>query len=896
VLAHADDVTKNYLLIRDYQRRPEMSSRMQKLVDDVNYFSNAVWAHTTRSQLAVPLFGICMAGGLMALAPYIVDELNMSSGVFLAVLAATQQMGVEAEALFSALLQIQLSISALLKIYSLMNLPTDISERMLANRKQQERGRDVVDDSTLQARGARTDRGGDTNRGGSTNRGGGGTHRGGETNRGADLTAEAAPVIPTGHAAKFEADRLLIELLSVGLQPPEPIEVLRAQKHERYGRQRGTWRRSLSRDADIDVSSLSRNSQGSIAVSDGPRDGVGGGAGGGVGGGAGGGAGGEDDRDSRSIGAGRNSEDRDSRSIGSGRNSSGDRLLGEEDGSFSRDKELLLEENSQLPIEHNRGSAGQRLTATPRTHDTQNRQRKMQQRNATRRRMAALPLKGPLQDVNLSLAQGRIYAVVGAHGSGKSALLRLVAKAQHPTRGEVFVPPHLSIVHVEQQPQIVRHLSLYDNLTLGYKHGKSKPSIEHVCEVCASLGLTSHWLDFLRRSKEDAPAEESPSHAGAKLSEHAPSRTPIKSALSAKFIKAKKWMKHAGVTLNDVGKGATFQSSVRPQDAEKAAEQMLAGEYEEEEDADAWESHLSTSDRQILHIARAFITNPHLLVFHRPLANFDGALAQRVCATMRSFVTNRGSVQSGQGLLARTVIFSCSDNDVRAIETADAFITVGQPEGGANVHEASALPSDTETRVQALQRLNSAAARKDAAAPSACHLVSLPPRSASAGRVGTAGHAVASDRSACNGSQRTPLNARPPSLPARAFGGESGSAAAPALPEPQHLPKPHLVLAPSPSPTADTRPSPTADTRNAPWPLDVSTGEAASSRAASPQLSTSSPKSPQDDAGLLSWRPFARGGPPTDRRPPTDRNSGGAGWFGRMPLKRKAKGTDDLTA
>lgn len=59
-----------------------------------------------------------------------------------------------------------------------------------------------------------------------------------------------------------------------------------------------------------------------------------------------------------------------------------------------------------------------------------------------------------LRDVNLQLKQGRVYAVVGPHAGGKSYFLRLLGKAIYPTHGEVFVPPHLSIIHVEQSPQV----------------------------------------------------------------------------------------------------------------------------------------------------------------------------------------------------------------------------------------------------------------------------------------------------------------------------------------------------------------------------------------------------------------------------------------------------------
>ena len=57
------------------------------------------------------------------------------------------------------------------------------------------------------------------------------------------------------------------------------------------------------------------------------------------------------------------------------------------------------------------------------------------------------PLRTAIQGVSLQLAQGKLYAVVGG---GKAEMLRLLGKVVHPTGGEVFVPPHLSIEHVEQ--------------------------------------------------------------------------------------------------------------------------------------------------------------------------------------------------------------------------------------------------------------------------------------------------------------------------------------------------------------------------------------------------------------------------------------------------------------
>ena len=329
-----------------------------------------------------------------------------------------------------------------------------------------------------------------------------------------------------------------------------------------------------------------------------------------------------------------------------------------------------------------------------------------------RRRMAAVPFSSPLQDVNLQLQQGKIYAVVGPHGSGKSALLRLLSKAMHPTRGEVFVPPHLSILHVEQTPQMFHHLSMYDNLTLGYK--QAKPSVDAVCEVCASLGLSESWISYLRSSTHLSATDASAPAAGGSVGATASPRDGSPACERKATSELRIGTSEHG--LRPTAPSPTPRQRVplyRPQDAELAAEvDVEADNHEEAEEEHAWEGKLSASDRCILHLSRAFITNPHLLVLHRPLGNFDAQMTERLLAAMREFVVHRGSVASrSKGLLARTVVFTCGANDVAAIEAADGVVVVGMPEGGATVHDASQLGQRTmadgklESRSAALMRL-----------------------------------------------------------------------------------------------------------------------------------------------------------------------------------------------
>ena len=58
---------------------------------------------------------------------------------------------------FDALALIQLSLSALLRVFTFLNMHVDTNEIMLASIKQQERGRKVAEDSSLQAKAKKAD-------------------------------------------------------------------------------------------------------------------------------------------------------------------------------------------------------------------------------------------------------------------------------------------------------------------------------------------------------------------------------------------------------------------------------------------------------------------------------------------------------------------------------------------------------------------------------------------------------------------------------------------------------------------------------------------------------------------------------------------------------------------
>jgi len=241
--------------------------------------------------------------------------------------------------------------------------------------------------------------------------------------------------------------------------------------------------------------------------------------------------------------------------------------------------------------------------------------------------------------------------VVGAASIGKASLLRLLGKSVLPTKGEVFIPSHLSIVHVEQDAQLLGHMSLYENITLGYKSAWRIPKIDQICEVCVRLGLAQKWISHIRAEYAEIEQDK-------------------------KRDKKKEWVKdHDAAIKVHVGSAINDQSF--------------------------WQGLLSQTDRRIIQLARALLTNPHVLVIHRPLASLDEEVAECVLESLRAFIDQRlftGASKSASSLLSRTVVFSSSTHDEAAIRAADRVIVVGSPAGGATLLDESAVPFHHEAK------------------------------------------------------------------------------------------------------------------------------------------------------------------------------------------------------
>jgi len=224
--------------------------------------------------------------------------------------------------------------------------------------------------------------------------------------------------------------------------------------------------------------------------------------------------------------------------------------------------------------------------------------------------------KAVLKGVDLSVLQGSMVAIElgGDHGGGRQTFLRLIAHELFPSVGEVFIPTHLRILHVSQEPLILDG-SMLQNLNFGC-NSDDDVNLERVEKVLRSVGSEK----LLHKLQQNVSA----------------SNDDFEDLSDFEFD-------DSGYSLN-----------------------CCAGETSDErDDLGDWQKALSYTETVYIHLARAFIMNPEVMILQRPLLHFSAAKQDKILNLIREHVDNRGlglPPETVSSRRPRTVFVSVENN------------------------------------------------------------------------------------------------------------------------------------------------------------------------------------------------------------------------------------------
>jgi len=268
-----------------------------------------------------------------------------------------------------------------------------------------------------------------------------------------------------------------------------------------------------------------------------------------------------------------------------------------------------------------------------------------------------------LRDVSISVKQGNLVAVVGPHCSGKATLLKLLGQCIFPTQGIIYVPTHLRVLHVSQEPVLLA-LSALQNLTFG--------------------GVNSRDMNPARIRKIlkrlDMKFLESAVETDLQLWERRNTREATQDSSVLTLDSDEELNGEGEDEIDEISSGTTITTH----------RSRSEGVIEEADGGKVWFEKLTHTEMFKVHLARALIMNPEVIVYHRPLSHFSTEKSKLMLGALREHVDNRGLVLPGESRYRRRprTAFFVPEN-VDQAKVADVLWQVNGGLSGSYVYEIS---------------------------------------------------------------------------------------------------------------------------------------------------------------------------------------------------------------
>lgn len=246
-----------------------------------------------------------------------------------------------------------------------------------------------------------------------------------------------------------------------------------------------------------------------------------------------------------------------------------------------------------------------------------------------------------LRDINIRVSQGTLVAVSGQHGAGRATFMKCLGRVINPNSGLMYVPSHIRTLHVSQEP-VLLNLSLTENMTFGCLH-PLHASMERLQHILANLQMPQAMAILQCEIRREAGKSAS----RRRLASRSTSKRGWEVATPSRQLHKAQQLKNNGVirpALSFEHKlGGGTENDSEDSDTGFGSDSEEEDDFELEEGTDtSWQEQLTYTERAKLHLARAFVVNPEILVLDRPLHHYHSSMASHILSALRTYVEQRG--------------------------------------------------------------------------------------------------------------------------------------------------------------------------------------------------------------------------------------------------------------
>jgi ABC-type multidrug transport system fused ATPase/permease subunit len=104
-------------------------------------------------------------------------------------------------------------------------------------------------------------------------------------------------------------------------------------------------------------------------------------------------------------------------------------------------------------------------------------------------------------NMSIDLPQGSVICVYGPQGNGKSTFLQLIGQVLVPDEGDVFVPPHLRVLHIPAEVYFIED-ELRDNLFFALGSAQiPSGDLQRGLRICKRLGFPEDLMDYIQSTE-----------------------------------------------------------------------------------------------------------------------------------------------------------------------------------------------------------------------------------------------------------------------------------------------------------------------------------------------------------------------------------------------------------